>query len=393
MSIASPKLWLPILSIGLLASGCFLKPKKKSGGTGNNARFSVINDDIFMNRIGDGTSARIRFQTSEKVFCELAHYSQEEGGLPSKEDPTITGCPNEEARDDFILRLDNLATDTLYWVKITVFKDKETRSPSESVIVQEGMTSDPDVPPAGGPVSYKNIFVARINVPLKTSEVHRHKLPESKSLAQIKESLNREIGCQAGFPSASGPFRDPQNDILLNSLATTSFAADKAETHPDYKGVRRLEYAGLNPGLDQWKFLYQLDSKDTEVKARSGNLIQSVEIDSTESALLPEPQLADAVDALVIDGSAQLTVKWETDANLLSSSFMQVYIGRPGNPNSVYCVFPAKDKRGVVPETYISKLEKTKHVILTLLESNQFLASDGWFASTYDWRSGRIEKL
>jgi hypothetical protein len=112
---------------------------------------------------------------------------------------------------------------------------------------------------------------------------------------------------------------------------------------------------------------------------------------STETKVFGEPQIAEAEVPLKVDPEKPLHVSWTT-GKILSNSIVTVQIGRPERDDAIYCVFPAKDLSGDIDAQMINALEKDKHVILVELSSNQLWAQGGWLINTIDWRSGRIER-
>ena len=153
-----------------------------------------------------------------------------------------------------------------------------------------------------------------------------------------------------------------------------------------------MTYPSLNEGAEKWTLSYQLNNKDISVPVRPLSRILNMEMESTEIINFDAPQLAEAVDPLKIDPTKPLKISWTTANNLLELSYVTVQIGRPDYDKSIYCVFPADKRSGEVEPKLLQGLDEGKHVLLAELSSNQVWVKDGWLVTTYDWRSGRIEK-
>jgi len=385
--------------------GCFLKPKKKDGKKNSSAAAGLINrEGIVFDRIGDGDVGRFAFKTLRPAICELSLYTKDGVNEPTAQKPKIVPCSNRtEAKADFVERLEGLRTDSLYFVKILAWEPGGSKEAGDVQVVEEPSGATPTPPSPGASPSppstvqpdgkYTSIYVARLDVPLKAAEVHRHQLPEATELAAIKTKLNRQTGCVTGAPPKTAPFREAAKDLGIKGLTTRDFAAGTAVPHPFYANERvTFTYRGVNDGLDKWTLIYASGNADKLITARPIAKIANMEMESAEVYAFEAPQLAEAVDPLKLDLTKPLKVSWTTGSSLLEQSYMTVQIGRPDYEKSIYCVFEAKKLTASIDAKLLAGLEEGRHVVLVELASNQFWAKDGWLVTSYDWRSGRIER-
>ncbi len=377
-----------------LASGCFLKPKKKSGKKSSGASGLIQRDSIFMDRIGDGDSARLTFKTGSAAQCEMAFYSQEANGTPTKEAPTVVPCAKAEAHNEFVEELPGLKTDTLYYVLLTAWYGDASKEDGETITIKETPNNSSIITPGGEGSDglFRDLLVARLDVPLGVAEIHRHSLPEPADVASIKTKLTRTLGCQQGVPQKDAPFREAAADVVIQKLVTRDFAAGSAAAHPEYPGRLQLSYPSMNEGVAKWSLLYQLNGKDIQVPIRPVRTIVNMEMESAEIINFEKPQLAEAVDPLKIDPTKPLKFSWTTENQPQETAYMTIQIGRPEYEKAIYCVFPADKLSGEIEPKLLQNLDDGKQVVLAEMASNQLWVKDGWLVTVYDWRSGRIEK-
>lgn len=377
-----------------LVSGCFLKPKKKAGNKSSGASEIIARDSIFMDRIGDGDSARMSFKTKLAAQCEMAFYSQEPSGQPTREQPKVVPCKAGPAREEFVEELPELKTDTLYYVLLKAWKDGDTVEKADVVTVKETPNSASIITPGGEGEEglFRDLMIARFDIPLGVAEVHRHTLPTPTDIPTIKTKLTRKLGCQQGIPDKDAPFREAADSIAINGLTTRDFAAGTATAHPDHKNRLQLTFPSLNKGVKKWSLLYQLNGKDILVPVRPIRRIVNMEMESTDITNFEEPQLAEAVDPLKIDPTKPLKFRWTTENTPQETAYMTVQIGRPDYDKAIYCVFPADKLSAEIEPQFLQNLDDGKQVVLAEMASNQLWVRDGWLVTLYDWRSGRIEK-
>jgi len=372
---------------------CFLKPGKKSDKHAASTDGIIARDSIFMDRIGDGDVARIKFTTRSNAICEMAYFAQQAGVEPTKDAPKTVPCSSQDkGQTDFTEELPGLRTDTLYFVQIKAWDPGGSKDHADSVMVKEA--ANPSSISTNGSTDglIHGLFVARFDIPLRVAEVHHNVLKTPLSIDDVKAQLTRQTGCRQGVPDSTAPFRDADKDIALKNLATRDFAAGTAGPHLDYPERLQISYGGLNDGVDKWTLMYQLNGTDASVPIAPIGRIQNMDMTSTDTKAFDAPQLADPVDSLKIDPTKPLKFGWTTNGKLLDLSYMTVQIGRPDYDKSIYCVFPANAGSATVDPKLLQALDAGKHVVLAELTTTELWVKDGWLSTVYDWRSGRIEK-
>ena len=404
-----------ILCLLFAAPGCFLS-KKKAGGPAAASTLIVANS-VFIDRLGLGDSARVQFKTTANTVCELAFSPQDEKNPAAPAAPAVVPCSDQgQPRTAFIEKLEGLRTDTLYFVTISVWVPPATKAQAQRFTVRE-TPDNPSIVSGGGSGSggagtsssgtggaggaggassggaFNELLVARLDIPLKSAEVHRHVPAAPVDTATIKAKLTRKLGCQQGVPAADAPFRDANADIGIKNLITRDFATATAQASPDHPERLQLAYTAVNTGMNQWSLLYlSANKKDVLVPVQPISQILNVEMESANITNFDPPQLGKAADLFKIDASKPLKFAWTTGNNLLELSYMSIQIGRPDNDKSIYCVFAASKGVGVIEPALLQNLDDGDQVVLVELASNQFWVKDGWLLTVYDWRSGRIEK-
>jgi hypothetical protein len=366
---------------------------KKSSRT-RGASQLIDRDSIYLDRIAEGAAGRLQFKTSRAAICELAFYSQEPNGTPTKEAPVRLPCSSpDKPRQEFTERLENLSLNTLYFVVISAWDPSTDKRLADTVTVREGpgngSTKDPNSSPDG---NLREIYVGRIDLPLKVAEFHRHSLAKPTSLADLKQTLLRQEGCVIGVPNNLVPFRDAASSIGLSNLASRDLASGSAVPHKDYPERLTMQFGSINQGMDKWSLLYQANGRDMLVPARPIAAFASVVMSSGQTYNFENPQLTDSSDPYRIDPGQPLKFSWTSSSQLTSASYVTVQIGRANFPRSIFCTFAAEKKFGTIDPQVLGNLPSDKYVISVAMVTNLFLARENWLITAQDWRSGRVEK-
>lgn len=389
---------LPLIkAVGVLGalswclSGCLLNTKKSNRGRSGDEL--ILRDSIYLDRIADGVAGRLQFKTSRNAVCEIAFYSQEPNVVPTKEKPTVIPCTGaEKARQEFTERLEELSTSTLYFVVITAWEPTAGKKRTDSVTVREGAGS----PAADGSTkddgSLKELFVGRIDLPLKVAEFHRHTLVKPSSLTEIKRALSRAEGCQVTVPTTPAPYRDATTNLGILNLATRDLATGSAIPHRDDPQRQTMQFSSINSGMDKWSLFYQWNGRDVLIPARPIAAFASVIMTSTQPYNFESPQLTESADPFRIDATQALKFSWTSSSPLTTSSYVTVQIGRSNNPASIFCTFAAEKRAGSIEPQMLASLPPDKYVISIELVTNLVIARENWLVTAHDWRSGRLEK-
>lgn len=387
--------WLvALLASSLLLSGCFLKPKKKSGKNSGVSGVNLIDKaSIFMDRVGDGDSALVQFKTLRPAKCQLEFYSQD-ASSQTKEAPGTAPCENPaDGKSEFAEKIPGLKTDALYYVVLVVFDPSSDASNAQRLTIKETPNTDTIIPgDTDTDIKFASINVARLNVPLRTAEFHRHKFDTPIDVVGLKASIAVADGCATGVPAGGHPLSTSNTPMPIDNLATRDFAAGTSGRHPEYPDRLQISYGGVNELMEKWTLLYSEGDKDHLIVARPVSRILNMEMQSDTAMAFGEAQLAEAADPLKIDPKKPLKLNWTTGSTLLENTYITVQIGRSDSPKSVYCSFAASKRTAEVPANFLEGLDDGRHVILIEMAANQIWLRDSWIITTYDWRSGRIEK-
>jgi hypothetical protein len=379
-------------AIGSLLQGCLLGSKKSSRKRG--ASELIERDSIFLDRIAEGAAGRLQFKTNRAALCELAYYSQEANGTPPRDNPIKIPCSSpDKPRQEFTERLENLALNTLYFVVITAWDPSSDKKFSDVVTVREGPSNSPSKDSTSSPDgNIREIFVGRLDLPLKVAEFHRHNLSKPTPMADFKQSLIRPEGCVTGVPGDLIPYREAAPNIGISNLASRDLASASAIPHKDYPDRLTMQFASINVGMDKWSLLYQANGRDLLVPARPIAAFASVIMSSGATYNFDNPQLTESSDPFRLDSSQSLKFSWTSSSQLTSASYVTVQVGRPNFPKSIFCTFSSEKKTGSIEPSLLSNLSPDKYVVSVSLITNLFLARENWLITTQDWRSGRIEK-
>ena len=373
-------------------SSCFLFEKKKKSS--KSAAASLIDkDSIYVDRVADGSSALIKFNTFRDAYCELAVYSQDEKGVPQKASPEVTKCSGDEAaRKEFREQVKNWRSDTLYFIEIRAWVDKNNPSARETLVVKENVDGSTIDPGAVFDGKYRETYVMRFNAPLRTAEVHRHVFAVPIDSSGIKAATAKTPGCSGTIPDNRGVFSSADPLLKIKSLGSKGFAQGAAEAHPNFAERLRFNFNTLQYPNPEWEITWDLEGKSQSLKLRSAARFTTVEATSVKKLTLGEAQLATPEEALTLEAGKPMTLAWQWE-NLPEDAFVTAQIGRTGQEKSVYCVFEAKKGTGEIPWANLEPLASGLQVVLIQLETTQFFATKSWIAQQTDWRSMRIEKL
>jgi len=390
MSSISARLLMFLLCASL--SSCFLFESKKK--TKKSSGLSLIDkESIYIDRIGDGSSALIKFNTYRDAFCELAIYAQGETSTPTRDSPQVTTCSGADAaRKEFRELVKDWRSDTLYYIEIRAWLDQANPSARESLVVKERPNESgagPDSPFDG---TYSETYVMRFNAPLRTAEIHRHVFPVAIDSDGIKAATAKKIGCTNSVPENRGAFSAADPLLKIKSLGSRGFAQGTGEAHPNLTDRMRFNFNTLQYANPEWEFTFDLDGKSQSLKLRPAPRFTSVEATSGKKITLGEAQLATPETPLPLENGKNLTFLWQWE-NLPEGAVVTAQIGRTGQEKSVYCVFEAKAGKGEIPWSSLQTLPAGLQVVLVQMETTQFFATKSWIAQSVDWRSTRIEKL
>ena len=377
-----------ILAVCLTFSACKLLGTQKNT-VNQRTTYKIINpDEVVIDRLGDGTSAQIRFTTQEDALCELFYYSQDPAETPSESAPVRVACSGAEtARAEFNETVAGIKSESIYNFGIFVWTVAGTKEQGEVLVVRERVNGSGAIRNRAG--AYEQILLARFNVPLRTAEIQKARLDPPMTAQSMLGRSGANLGCGPSLDEQSWMSRATVGKGGLSGLAMRGFAfADATET----ESRLLASFNALQFGNPEWEWTYQTpEQNNVLVKIRPPGRLTSVEVSQRTRTALAEVKLSDAEASISLDTGYPLTVFWQWD-NVPATSFVHVWIGKSGETGSVHCAFDPKSGRGsLTPETF-SGLPPGKHSLVIELESIVFHAASGWLERAVDWRSLKLEK-
>ncbi|MEN9835109.1 MAG: hypothetical protein RL011_1302 [Pseudomonadota bacterium] len=352
----------------------------------------VISNSVFIDRTGGGDTATIQFKTSADALCKLAIYAQDPSRTPTESAPNMVRCSSpDEPRQAFVERLSGLRQDTLYYVNIFTWLPSQKEGGASVLRVRE--TADVPSMVVGDPnATIGSLMVARLDVPLKSAEVFRHRPTESIVASTVKTQVMQPMGCHLGLPQIQNNFRSPDSDLQIQNFASRDFAAANAKPHPEYGNRLQLNYGSLNVGMNRWTLLFQGGGGDIEVPVQPVNQLLSVEVESKSIITLDQASLLPTNESLSVDTSRPLKFSWTVGNTLLDPSYFVVQIGNLTNSGSLYCVFNANAGSATIEPDMLQKLDDGSLDLQAKLITNQLKVKEGWLITITDWRMGRLSK-
>ena len=383
---------LSMLCLVTAVSACELWQTKKSDQHGAITPSSVIGNSVFIDRTGNGDSAEIRFQTKANVLCRLALIPQDSAKAPSTVAPMVFACSNPNSpRQAFLEKVSGLRQDALYLINLYTWTPPQSESEASLVVIKETADSASMIRGDESAV-ISELLVGRLDIPLMSAEVFRHKLNQPSLATNIKTQLSIPLGCQQGVSSPSQNLREADPVIGIQQLITRDFATASAVASQDHPERMQITYNNLNSGLNQWTLSYQSNGKNSDVTIEPVNQFVSFEMESSNIVSFDSPQLTKAPDSALIDPNKPLKFSWTIANTLLDPSYLVVQIGNPASPNSIYCAFNANQGFGSVDSTFLQNLDDGQLDLQARLITNQLFVKEGWLINVIDWRYGRVSK-
>ena len=368
-----------------LVCGCKLGTSKDT--LNRRTTYRIINpDDVVVERLGDGTSAQIRFTTLDEAFCEVFYFAQDPSGTPTESSPArfpCTGAPKSE----FSETISTLKAEAVYNFGIFAWTEAATREKGEVLLVKERPDGSGALRNKDG--TFTEILFARFNVPLRTVEIQKARLDPPLGPQAILNKAGSELGCRPALDDVSGISRALVGKGGLSNMAMRGFATGEAlEKDSRLTAV----FNSLQFGNPEWEWTYKTAERDNVlVKIRPPARLTAVEVSQRTRTGLTEVKLSDAEASLPLDTGYPIAVAWQWD-NLPATAFVHVRLGKSGETGSLDCVFDPKAGRASIDPSGFSGLRPGKHSLVIELESVVFHGTNGWLARSVDWRSIKLEK-
>ena len=243
-----------------------------------------------ISRTAGGSTALVQFAAGRPILCSFDIYAQRPDQEPKEGAPKVVPCTNSQASSAIKETIPGLRADTLYFFRVTAWSADSTKEKGEILVVKEspfGADSTVLVEPDG---RFRDVMVSRIDIPLKTTEVHRHVFPGSTSSQDLRAILARPQGCKAGPVPSPGDIETADLDFRAANVATRGFASGSAQPHINYRErvkiiTNTLQFA------DRWEWVFDIFGKTQNFFAKAPSQLQSVDVKSKNSFALKSSRL------------------------------------------------------------------------------------------------------
>lgn len=373
-------------------TACLVKNKKNyEGRTGSGGTFD--SQSFIITRTTGKTTAVVQFNTARPLLCAIDVYSQDASQEPKQESPLKYNCPATVPVAAFRETIAGLNPSYLYFYRVFAWDADKTKDKAEIIIVKELPSNSVDtLVEADG--KFRNLFISRVDLPLKSDEVHRHLLAASTSPQDLRTKITRPIGCRAGELRMIEDLAAADQDLRLSSVATRGFAAATAQPHLNYRERLKLSFSSFQFS-DRWEWVFDIAGKTQSFFAKPGPKLNSVEVTSVVKINIQGSGLADPESpVLTLDSTKSLNLIWKADPPLDISRFI-FQVGKKSSEGTFHCVFDLKDGQGIVESSWLASLPKGKHPAIATVESHQLQVEQNtgaWLLTSYDWKSAGVEK-
>lgn len=365
----------------LAAYSCKLDSKNlRSGGAG-----AVLDTSfVYIERTPNRTEAIVRFRTKVPAQCHIKFWSDTVGN--GKDSAINQDCANTEPKRDFSEVIKPLSPTDFYTVEIAVWGRAGAFDRAEKFTVREGENA----------VDKNDLFVARVNLQLRTTEVHRHRLGAPADSSVLSKVVETSFGCQKDL-SAQIPFHAAEQMFKAESLSFRGFATGESSAHKLNSSFRRVRFNTIAPS-NEWEWTFTVLGQSFSFNLNPASLFSKVIVSDQESNSIEirDSQLTvNPREILSRTGSGDLKITWTMD-NPSDSSYVLVQLGNPGSSDSITCVFDPKTGSGLIAKEEIAKLGKKNHDLLVgvvsyqLDLSNQQQSKPAWLVETTDWKLGTL---
>ncbi len=370
-----------------LAGGCNLVTRKNYRKTKKASESLFVTNSFLMERGSSPADAIVRFKTLKPVMCELSYWKQGLGEQPPPNEAKLKACSNTNPSQDFTETVSGLSVSELYFVKISAWETGSDRSKAVAVIVKEQPASTSSI----------DAYYARINVPLKSVDIHR--INATKSLVElVKPEISRERKCSKAISGKTpAAIFEPKAGVLLEGVVSKGLVEGSVEKNSASSDrlTSSKPTTTFNPALD---LTYRFSGKSGSVSLGTFATLTSVKAISDQTGNFPEPQLTVAEREIIsLNKGRSLRLEWNLN-NPESASFVGLQLGYPGQSSSVLCIFDAKNGFGEVPIEYLKDFPSGKHDMSLSVLSYVVRNSDdstlfAWAAAFSDWRVTKFQVL
>jgi hypothetical protein len=342
--------------------------------------------EVRLERTSSRTEVIVRFTTIIPVRCEFTFWAQKEG-TTAPADAEKQACSNIEATSEFNDIIRGIDPELLYYVAIEVWPE-EDRNNSERLLIAERSTANLS----------RDLFVARFNVPLRTTEIHRFHHDKEIDRPTVDLWTRAEGGCKTNTFAGPSNYSPAHDNLRISTISSNGFGTAKAVAHTENKNVMRMHPGSLQNG-ENWNWSTLIDGLPENLRIRAPLRLNSIRLVSEESLIIEDdPQLGVADRrVLKISKESPLRIEWQSDSSSLNSQ-VRIQIGYNGQAQSQVCIAAAAAGHFEVNTEILSAIPKATYDITVSLLDSQYLVSDGslkskWLFQSHDWKLARIEVL
>ena len=368
----------------MLTASCTLKRKSfqnlRSGGAASN--FLIIAEKVGIDRTGSQQAMVIRFKTRASAQCQLSIWPMVGGQTAKPSDPKTIGCSSSDWQTDFLEILRDIDAKAQYAVEIQAWSQADPGKKDLLVVFEEPAIDQ-----------LRDLIVARVNLPLHSGEIYRHRLDGNFAADQVSQKLSRELGCRMANNDPASTLSNAMPQTGLNFVESRGFVNSQGRRHPARTDRLQMQFDLLQSGL-RWEWNYATRGENRSFLSKAGAEFQVVEASSKNQRSISQAQLDPSEDALDLASGQPLNLRWTT-SELGGTAFVRVTIGE--NNQQLTCVFAADKNTGVIDAEFLRNAAAGAQPMMIALESTQVIdpqnGNPAWMVASYDWRSTKINRL
>jgi hypothetical protein len=366
--------------VPLVLASCKIQSFDKRTGKGG----AVLDTSfVFIERTPNRTEAVVRFRTKVPANCHIRYWSDDpqSGG---KDNAVEQKCQNNQPKIEFSEIIKPLSPAALYTVEIAVWGRSGAFDQAEKFTVSEGENA----------IDKNDLFVARVNLQLRTTEIHRHRLGQTANAEVLTRVIKDDYGCGKNLENAI-PYNAAHRIFKVESLSFRGFASGESSPHKVNSSFRRIRFNTIARS-SQWEWGFTVLGKSFSFNLEPATVMTNALVTTGETPTeIKDAQLTISPREIVDYQAGDLKVNWTLE-NQTQSSYIIIQVSNVGMANSISCLFDPKSGSGVIPASLLTNLDKKKHdlfiavVSYQLDLSNQEQLKPAWLVETTDWKLGTL---
>lgn len=350
---------------------------------------SIKKDSVRFIRNASGTAATLTFETTTPINCEIALWSILPNIPPSEDKPQMHTCPSEP-KSSLSINIQPISQNTTYAMNLRMWNKAQSKENAKSIRINE--KTGAEVPTPNEDKEVKDLIVARLVVPLKSSEIYSHKLPKPQPLTNIRLSITKSIAC--GEPMIEKSNFPPNQTNELKFLSLDGFARANAVPHPNFPNLMLANFDSIQEklGLD-WS--YQWHDKQYEFSSQSPGYLDNFRLNNKDQNRIRDKDFSTSFKTFSISSENEISIEWLPKNPSITSYLIVKFLG-PTPKDSLECRYPGSLGSGKIPPEFVKKLPNGHYKFLAIFETIQIHYRDGgptWIIKSHDWRYANIDKV